>query len=160
MTGYTAPLGDIRFALNELAGLPAIAALPAFQDTSPDLVENILEEAAKIAAGVLAPLNRKGDRDGARLTESGVRTTPGWRDAWTRFPRTSLSRQASFAARRIKWHSVSHPVPSPTQSSLRLCGQLFAYFIARADLRAGLRCWHTCKPSYLYPFAADRRTRG
>ena len=58
MTAYTAPTRDMQFVINELAGLPAVAALPAFaeQDVNPGLVEAVLEEAAKLAAEVLAPL--------------------------------------------------------------------------------------------------------
>lgn len=82
MTAYIPPLIDIRFALDELANLPAIAALPRFQDAAPDLVDSVLEEASRIAGDVLAPLNRKGDLDGARMSEAGVRTSPGWREAW------------------------------------------------------------------------------
>ncbi len=83
MTDYNPPLREIRFALDCLAGLPGIAALPGFEEATPDLTDSILDEAAKIAAGVLAPLNRAGDLDGAKLVETGVRTTPGWSDAWT-----------------------------------------------------------------------------
>ncbi|TPE53715.1 acyl-CoA dehydrogenase [Amaricoccus solimangrovi] len=82
MTDYTPPLREIRFALDTLAGLPEIAALPGYEEATPDLTESILEEAARIASGVLAPLNRAGDLDGAKLTGEGVRTTPGWREAW------------------------------------------------------------------------------
>jgi alkylation response protein AidB-like acyl-CoA dehydrogenase len=82
MTDYDPPLRDIRFALDTLAGLPDVAALPGFEEATPDLTDSILEEAAKIAAGVLGPLNRAGDLDGATLTATGVRTTPGWSDAW------------------------------------------------------------------------------
>ncbi|PZQ49924.1 MAG: acyl-CoA dehydrogenase [Rhodovulum sulfidophilum] len=82
MTDYTPPLREIRFALDTLAGLPGIAGLPGFEEATPDLTTSILEEAAKIASGVLAPLNRAGDLDGARLTEAGVATTPGWSEAW------------------------------------------------------------------------------
>ncbi|PJN96074.1 acyl-CoA dehydrogenase [Amaricoccus sp. HAR-UPW-R2A-40] len=82
MTDYVPPLREIRFALDALAGLPAIAALPGFEEATADLTDSILEEAGKIAAGVLGPLNRAGDLDGAKLTEAGVRTTPGWKAAW------------------------------------------------------------------------------
>ena len=68
MTAYTAPTRDMQFVI-ELAGLPEVAALPAFaeQDIGPELVEAVLEEAAKLAAEVLAPLNHSGDVEGARL---------------------------------------------------------------------------------------------
>ena len=74
MTAYFAPTRDMQFAINELAGLAEIAALPAFaeQDVGPELVEAVLEEAAKLAAEVLAPLNHSGDVQGAR-------PVAGWR---------------------------------------------------------------------------------
>ncbi len=82
MTPYIPPLRDIAFALNDLAGFADIAALPGYEEASPDLVDSILAEAAKIAEETLAPLNQKGDRDGARLENGTVRTTPGWAEAW------------------------------------------------------------------------------
>ena len=52
MTAYTAPTRDMQFVINELAGLPAVAALPAFaeQDVNAGLVEAVLEEAAALPA--------------------------------------------------------------------------------------------------------------
>lgn len=44
MTPYQPPLRDIRFALHELAGLEAVAALPAFAGLNPELVDAVLEE--------------------------------------------------------------------------------------------------------------------
>ena len=52
---YAAPLNDMRFVLNRLAGLPEIATLPGFEDADPELVEAILIEAGRFAGEVLAP---------------------------------------------------------------------------------------------------------
>jgi len=82
MSGYTAPIRDITFVLDEVVGLPAIAALPGYEEATPDLVGSILEEAGKIAADVLAPLNRVGDTEGADWSEGAVRTAEGWKEAW------------------------------------------------------------------------------
>ncbi|SMH39821.1 acyl-CoA dehydrogenase C-terminal domain-containing protein [Azospirillum agricola] len=83
MTGYAPPLKEIRFVLDHLAGMAEVAALPGFGDATPDLVDSILDEAARIAGNTLAPLNRAGDTQGARLDESGTaRTTEGWNAAW------------------------------------------------------------------------------
>src|SRR5262245_64681470 len=68
---YTAPIRDWLFVLEEIAGIDAIAGLPGYGDATPDLVRSVLEEAGKFAGGVLAPLNRIGDEQGARL-ENGV----------------------------------------------------------------------------------------
>ncbi|KAF0218901.1 MAG: putative acyl-CoA [Rhodospirillaceae bacterium] len=79
---YAAPLADIKFVLEHVAGLGKVTALPVFAEASPDLVESILEEAAKIAADTLAPLNRIGDTDGARMVDGKVQVSPGWPEAW------------------------------------------------------------------------------
>ncbi len=85
MTAYNAPLADMRFVLDEIAGLPEIAALPGFESATPDLVEAVLTEAAKLSANVLAPLNQSGDREGSRL-ENGVVTTPqGFKEAYAQY---------------------------------------------------------------------------
>ena len=73
MSQYHAPLAEMQFVMNELAGLEEVAQLPGFEDATPDTVGAILEEAAKFATGVLDPLNRIGDRDGARLADDGTR---------------------------------------------------------------------------------------
>ncbi|MFD1625222.1 acyl-CoA dehydrogenase family protein [Azospirillum griseum] len=82
MTTFTAPLRDIRFVLDEVANLGAVSALPGFEDSTGELVDSILGEAGRIAEDVLAPLNRTGDRQGARWSEGRVTTPDGWGDAW------------------------------------------------------------------------------
>ena len=79
---YIPPLRDIRFTLNEIAGFPAISALPGFEDASEDVAEQVLIEAAKIATNTLAPLNRAGDKVGAKLVNGKVVTPQGWDTAW------------------------------------------------------------------------------
>ena len=64
MSTYRAPLADIDFVLNDLAGLAQVASLPGFEDATPDTVAAILEEASKFATDVLDPLNWTGDRAG------------------------------------------------------------------------------------------------
>ena len=85
MPTYNAPIADIRFALEEMAGLGALQALPGLEDAGPELVGAVLEEAGKFANSVLAPLNRAGDRQGARLENGAVVTTPGWQEAYRAF---------------------------------------------------------------------------
>lgn len=85
MTAYAAPLTDIRFLLNEVAGVSDIARLPGCEDATPDLVDAVLAEAGKFAAGVLAPLNSTGDHAGCRLEDGEVVTPPGWAEAWRQF---------------------------------------------------------------------------
>ena len=85
MADYTAPLADIRFVLNDLVDLGALARLEGFETAEPDLVEAVLEEAGKFAAEVLAPTNRAGDEHGARLENGMVRTAPGFAEAYRQF---------------------------------------------------------------------------
>ncbi|MFH1871690.1 MAG: acyl-CoA dehydrogenase [Pseudomonadota bacterium] len=82
---YSAPLADMRFLLNEVAGLREIAQLPGCEEATPDLVDAVLEEAGKFAAGVLAPLNAIGDRESCRLEDGKVVTPPGWSEAYKAF---------------------------------------------------------------------------
>ncbi len=85
MIPYSPPLADMRFALDELAGLPQIALLPGCEPASADLVDAVLEEAAKLARDVLAPLNDVGDRERARLENGVVRTPSGFKEAYRRY---------------------------------------------------------------------------
>ncbi|MCE8005168.1 acyl-CoA dehydrogenase [Billgrantia ethanolica] len=85
MLDYQAPLRDMQFILEELAGLERIGELPGCEDASPDLVSAVLEEAGKFAAGVLAPLNPVGDQQGCRLEGERVVTPEGWQAAYDRF---------------------------------------------------------------------------
>jgi 3-(methylsulfanyl)propanoyl-CoA dehydrogenase len=85
MSTYAAPLKDMRFVLNELAGLSEVAKLPGCEEATPDTVDAILEEAARFASGVLDPLNRSGDQEGSKWSDGEVRTPKGFRDAYRQF---------------------------------------------------------------------------
>ena len=85
MSEYQAPLKDIRFVMQDLAGLDQIVSLPGYEEATPDVVDAILEEAAKFAGGVLSPLNQVGDRDGARWKDTIVTTPAGFKEAYRQF---------------------------------------------------------------------------
>ncbi|GAN76868.1 acyl-CoA dehydrogenase [Acidisphaera rubrifaciens] len=82
---YAAPLRDLRFVLEELVGMDAVAALPGADHVNAELVAAVLEEAGRFAADVLAPLNAPGDKAGARWDDGAVTTAPGFADAYRRF---------------------------------------------------------------------------
>jgi alkylation response protein AidB-like acyl-CoA dehydrogenase len=82
---YAAPLTDMRFLLQEVTGLAAIAQLPGCEDATADTVVAVLEEAGRFAAGVLAPLNSVGDRAGSSLEDGKVVTPQGWKEAYQQF---------------------------------------------------------------------------
>jgi len=82
---YAAPIADMRFAATKLAGFAGIAGLPGGEELSEGLLDSIFEQGGKFAAGVLAPLNRVGDRQGSRLENGVVRTPDGWAEAYRAF---------------------------------------------------------------------------
>ncbi len=79
---YTAPVADLRFILNAVAGLDQLRSDGLADDVDDDLLGALLEEAGRVAQGVLAPLNTVGDRSGATLTGQGVVTAPGFAAAY------------------------------------------------------------------------------
>src|SRR3954466_350867 len=85
MSAYQAPLKDMKFVLNELAGLGEVAKLPGYEEATLDTVEAILEEASKFASGVLDPINYSGDQEGSKWADGEVRTPKGFRDAYKQF---------------------------------------------------------------------------
>jgi len=85
MSSYVAPLKDMRFVLNELAGLAQVAQLPGFGEATPDTVDAILDEAGKFASGVLDPLNATGDQEGSQWRAGAVSTPKGFKEAYRQF---------------------------------------------------------------------------
>jgi len=75
MPTYKAPVADMAFLLNDVLTLEDHAAVPGFEEASPDLVQAILTEGARLAEEVLHPINLPGDAEGCKL-ENGVVTTP------------------------------------------------------------------------------------
>src|SRR5690348_13347195 len=85
MAEYTAPLHDMKFVIHELAPLSEISELPGYEEATPDLVDAVLEEAGKFAAGALSPLNRSGDQEGCKLEDNVVTTATGFKEAYREF---------------------------------------------------------------------------
>ena len=94
---YLPPLDEIRFVLRELSDLELAVQLPdseALLDV--DLTDAILDQAARFAREVLAPLDAVGDRTGARWSEEGVRMPEGFQAAWRKYVQAG-------------WHNVALP---------------------------------------------------
>ena len=85
MTGYDAPLADMRFVLHELVDVAALTGLGGNGALEAGDIDRVLDEAAKFAGRVLAPLNRPGDLAGVRLENGVVRMPDGFADAYRRF---------------------------------------------------------------------------
>ncbi len=82
---YTAPVRDMMFDLEHLAGLASISQLPGFEDATPDTARAVLEECARFNQEVIAPLNRTGDLQPSSWSNGVVTTTPGFRQAFQQF---------------------------------------------------------------------------
>ncbi len=85
MADYNAPVRDMQFVLNELIPMSEITALPGYEEAGEDLIVAILDEAAKFAGGVLAPLNWTGDQEGCVLSGDAVKTPKGFKEAYHQY---------------------------------------------------------------------------
>src|SRR5262245_53718896 len=79
---YSAPVEEIAFTLNHIAGLGSALEEGRFGDLSGDLVDAILGEAGRFASGEMAPLGESGDREGATLADGKVTTPAGWAELY------------------------------------------------------------------------------
>lgn len=93
---YAAPIKDMLFVMNELAGLAEIQKLPGCEDATDETIEAVLNENARFMAEVVAPLNVTGDVQPATWHDGEVRTTPGFKEAFRAFVEAG-------------WQGVAHP---------------------------------------------------
>ncbi len=95
---YVAPLKDMLFVMDELAGLSQVNTLPGCEDASPETVKAILEESARFCSEVVAPLNAIGDKEPSYWHgDNEVATAKGFKDAFKAFCEAG-------------WQGMQHPV--------------------------------------------------
>ena len=85
MPHYAAPLKDYSFLLHDVFSVSELSRTSRFGDSTPDIFDAVLEEAAKFSENVLAPLNRSGDEQGCSAANGAVTTPDGFRDAYRLF---------------------------------------------------------------------------
>ena len=85
MTTYTAPINDMMFLYEKLRNNKSYNELAKYKDITPDLVKDILEEAAKINQNLILPLAKAGDESPAVLENGVVRTPPGYKEAYKKY---------------------------------------------------------------------------
>mgnify|MGYP006166371645 FL=1 len=82
---YRAPVRDLAFTLEAVAGMADVAATGAFPDYDSDVASAVLEAAGQFSQEVLAPLNRIGDQKGSLYANGAVTAAPGFADAYRQF---------------------------------------------------------------------------
>ncbi|GLQ06534.1 acyl-CoA dehydrogenase [Sneathiella chinensis] len=85
MGEYVAPLKDMRFVLNNIVDLEGLSQIDTFSHAESDVVDAVLEEAAKLSGNVLSPLNWSGDQEKTSVKDGVVTSPAGWRDAYQQF---------------------------------------------------------------------------
>lgn len=101
---YRAPVRDLAFTLEAIAGMPDLAATGAFPDYDVDVAGAVLEAAGQFSQEVLAPLNRIGDQKGSLYANGAVTAAPGFADAYRQFAQggwTSLSASAEHGGQAL-----------------------------------------------------------
>ena len=79
---YKAPVGEIAFALEEVAGLGPAMEKGLLGELTPDLIDAVLEEAGRFASEVVAPAGKAGDREGTSVKDGIVKTPTGWKQLY------------------------------------------------------------------------------
>ena len=79
---YRAPVSEYQFLLQQILGYEQITATERFAEADNDLMAAILTEAGKMCDEVMAPLQRGGDLEPARLENGVLRTSPGFGDGY------------------------------------------------------------------------------
>ncbi len=112
MTIYNPPVAEMIFALEELHGFTSNKA-------GPDMIAAILEEASKLAADVLAPLNVVGDRNPSKVENGKVTTPPGFKEAYAQYRDggwNAVPFEEEYGGQGLPW-ALSFPVQEMWQSA-------------------------------------------
>ena len=100
---YQAPVNDITFILFDVLGADKLHELEKYSDATPDIISAVIEEAGKLAAEVLQPVNKIGDEQGCHYDPKthDVTTPDGFKEAYKQFAEAGwASLDARFRGRR------------------------------------------------------------
>jgi alkylation response protein AidB-like acyl-CoA dehydrogenase len=126
MPSYKAPVDDVRFLLHDVLRMDRYNNLAGFADASPDVVDAILLEGAKLCEEVFAPTNQTGDREGCtRLPDGSVQTPTGFKDAYRAFVQGG-------------WMGLSAPAEFGGQDLPMTLNIIMQEFISSANLALGM----------------------
>ena len=87
MSSYKAPLDDLRFVIHDMLGAEGLLARLVYADVNRDLMDAVLDEAARFSETVLAPLNKVVDEVGCTFDAARGEVTPppGFKQAFQQF---------------------------------------------------------------------------
>lgn len=126
MPVYKAPVDDVMFLLNDVFQMDRHNNLPGFADATPDTVEAILSEGAKLCEEVFHPLNLSGDKEGCSRHPDGTVTTPkGFKEAYA-------------AYRDGGWLGLSAPEEFGGQGLPTTLNSVMQEFLSSANLALGM----------------------
>ncbi len=122
---YIAPVKDMLFNMQHLAGLDQIAQLPSFEDAGLETAQAVLEECAKLNESVLVPLNWEGDKNPSFFKDGKVTTTPGFKEAYAQFTEGG-------------WQSLQHPAEFGGQGLPKTIGAACGEMLNSANMSFAL----------------------
>ena len=122
---YRAPVKDMLFCMQELAGLEQVAKIPGFEDAGIETAQAVLEESAKLNEEVIAPLNVEGDRQPSYWKDGQVFTTTGFKDAFKQFGEGG-------------WQGLQHPTDFGGQGLPKTIGAACIEMLNSANLSFAL----------------------
>ena len=131
MANYVAPSKEIDFVLNKVLDYKKLNALSAFSEATPELTEAILDNAAKFAGEVIAPINRVGDAEGVKVQGSEVKTASGFVEAYRQFVDSewlALAQNPSYGGQGLPFlvHLAASEMWNSACTSFALCPMLTA----------------------------------
>lgn len=122
MPSYKAPARDTRFIINEVLKLESYGNLPGFESATAELIDAVIEEAAKFTSEVIGPLNASGDRQGCTRHADGSVTTPdGFKQAYSQFCEAG-------------WGTLSAPAEFGGQGLPHVLGFVLEEFLCSANM--------------------------
>ncbi len=151
MSDYFAPLKDMRFVIDEIAGLESISCLPGFEEATPELVEAVLEQAGILANEVFSPLNQPGDEHGTRLEDGVVKSPPGYADAYRQFVENgwqAIGKSTAIGGQGLPFlvHSAVAEMWYSSNMALALCPLLTSGAIEAIEIHASRELQETYLP--------------
>jgi alkylation response protein AidB-like acyl-CoA dehydrogenase len=122
---YIAPIKDMVFNMEHLAGLNEVAQIPAFEDMGVETAQAVLEECAKLNESVLVPLNWEGDKNPSSFKDGHVTTTPGFKEAYQQYCEGG-------------WQSLQHPADFGGQGLPKTIGAACGEMLNSANMSFAL----------------------